>query len=40
MGRKISTKIPILRLPYSNEEIDFLKHGLEEILNSGFLNHG
>ena len=37
MGRKISTKIPILRLPYSNEEIDFLKHGLEEILNSGFL---
>ena len=37
MGRKISTKIPILRLPYSTEEIDFLKQGLEEILNSGFL---
>ena len=37
MDRKISTKIPILRLPYSNEEIDFLKQGLEEILNSGFL---
>ncbi len=37
MSRKIANKIPILRLPYSNEEIDFLKNGLEEILNSGFL---
>jgi len=37
MGRKVSTKIPILRLPYSNDEVDFLKNGLEEILKSGFL---
>ena len=37
MGRKISPRIPILRLPYSNDEIDFLKNGLEEILKSGFL---
>ena len=30
-------KIPILRLPYSEEEIQFLKDGLEDILLSGFL---
>jgi len=37
MGRKVAIKIPILRLPYSDDEVDFLKNGLEEILRSGFL---
>jgi len=37
MSRKVSIKIPLLRLPYSNDEVDFLKSGLEEILKSGFL---
>ena len=37
MDKKVATKIPILRLPYSDDEVDFLKNGLEEILRSGFL---
>lgn len=37
MTKKVSPRIPILRLPYSHSEIEFLKNGLEDILNSGFL---
>jgi dTDP-4-amino-4,6-dideoxygalactose transaminase len=37
MGEKIAPKIPILKLPYTADEIDFLKNGFEDILKSGFL---
>jgi len=33
----IKHNIPLLRLSYSDEEIEFLKDGVEEILKSGFL---
>ena len=32
--------IPLLRLKYSDEEIDYLQNGLKEILNSGYLTMG
>lgn len=37
MGGRFIPKIPILRLPYTDQEITFLKDGLEDILKSGFL---
>ncbi len=32
--------IPILRLPYTQEEIDFIKNGIIEVLKSGYLTMG
>lgn len=32
--------IPILRLPYTEEEIDFIKNGIVEVLKSGYLTMG
>ena len=32
--------IPILRLPYTQEEIDFIKEGVVEVLKSGYLTMG
>ena len=33
-------EIPILRLPYTEEEIDFIKNGIAEVLKSGYLTMG
>ncbi|MBI2910182.1 MAG: DegT/DnrJ/EryC1/StrS family aminotransferase [Chloroflexi bacterium] len=33
-------KIPILRLPYTEEDIDFIKEGIAETLRSGFITMG
>jgi perosamine synthetase len=32
--------IPILRLPYTREEMDFIKNGIAEVLQSGYLTMG
>lgn len=32
--------IPILRLPYTQEEMDFIKNSIIEVLNSGYLSMG
>ena len=32
--------IPILRIPFDQDDLDFLQHGVEEVLNSGFLTLG
>ncbi len=33
-------KIPILRLPYTAEDIDFIRNGVAEVLQSGYLTMG
>ena len=33
-------KIPILRLPYTQEEMDFIKDGIAQVLKSGYLTMG
>ena len=33
-------KIPILRLPYTQEEIDFINNGITDVLKSGYLTMG
>lgn len=33
-------EIPILRLPYSAEDMDYIKSGIEEVLRSGYLTMG
>jgi perosamine synthetase len=33
-------KIPILRLPYTQEDIDFIRNGIVEVLQSGYLTMG
>lgn len=36
-NKPAAMKIPLLRLPYTDEEIAFVKDGVEEILRSGYL---
>lgn len=33
-------KIPILRLSYSDEDIEFIKEGIAEVLRSGYFTMG
>lgn len=33
-------EIPLLRLPYTEEEIDYIKNGIAEVLRSGYLTMG
>lgn len=33
-------KVPILRLPYTDEDVDFIKDGIAEVLKSGYITMG